>query len=152
MGQPVQPGYGAAQPGYGAAAYPPQPQPVVVQQQPAVVVQQQPAIVVQQQQPVVVVQQKPVTTVTTTVTNNVVRAPARFGEASAFMTCPNCQQNINTRTTYKLGALVWIIVLIMFFFGFWLCICIPCCIPACQDVEHTCPNCNTRLGTFNRLS
>merc|ERR1719353_2354431 len=139
--QPVQPAY--AQPAYGAATgY--APQPVVVQQQQPVVVQQTPVVVMQQ--PAVVVQ-KPATTTTvsTTVTRSTVQAPARFGEPSVYMTCPHCQQNVNTVTTYKMGGLGWIIVLVMFFFGFWLCMCIPCCVPSLQDVDHTCPNCNARV-------
>ena len=32
-----------------------------------------------------------------------------------------------------------------------LCACIPCCIDALRDVRHSCPNCNSFIGRFERL-
>merc|ERR1719460_2021046 len=110
------------------------PQPVVVAVQPAVAVAQ------------------PVTTTTTQVNTTTVQTRVVFGESPVTMTDPNTGEQYTTITRYKAGALTWIIVAVLFFFGFWLCMCIPCCIPACQDVDHFHPRTNALVGTYRRLS
>merc|ERR1719201_1602432 len=130
------------------AVLPPTAAPVVVAAQP-VAVQPQP-VVVTTAAPVVVEMQPNAakTTTTTTVVNQVVR----FGDRPVACTCNNCGQAITTQTRFRPGTLTWIIVAVLFVAGFWLCTCIPCCINECQDVDHHCPRCNNRVGTYNRLS
>ncbi|XP_019635458.1 PREDICTED: lipopolysaccharide-induced tumor necrosis factor-alpha factor homolog [Branchiostoma belcheri] len=70
------------------------------------------------------------------------------------MTCPTCQQNIETTITREIGLFTWLAVGFIFLMGFalplfWLgCCFIPMCIPSCKDTRHTCPNCDTHLGTY----
>jgi lipopolysaccharide-induced tumor necrosis factor-alpha factor len=55
-----------------------------------------------------------------------------------------------TELQYVNGAMVWLFVLILLFVFFPL-MCIPCCIDACKDVEHYCPNCKALIGVKKRL-
>ncbi|XP_035671458.1 lipopolysaccharide-induced tumor necrosis factor-alpha factor homolog [Branchiostoma floridae] len=70
------------------------------------------------------------------------------------MTCPTCQQSIQTTIERQIGLFTWMAVGIIFLVGMgfpllWLgCCFIPMCIPSCKDVRHTCPNCQTHLGTY----
>jgi len=82
----------------------------------------------------------------------VVMAPMafRFGEFPVQMQCPNCHNMIVTRTTYDMGALVWLAALGLFFVT--LCCCwIAFIIDGLKDVVHTCPQCHTVLGRYNRI-
>ncbi|XP_019635431.1 PREDICTED: lipopolysaccharide-induced tumor necrosis factor-alpha factor homolog [Branchiostoma belcheri] len=72
------------------------------------------------------------------------------------MTCPTCQQNIQTTVEYEIGLFTWLMVGGVCLFGFaipfvWLgCCFIPLCIKDLKDAKHTCPNCSTHLGTYKR--
>ncbi|XP_035670147.1 lipopolysaccharide-induced tumor necrosis factor-alpha factor homolog [Branchiostoma floridae] len=72
------------------------------------------------------------------------------------MTCPTCQQNIQTTVEYEIGLFTWLMVGGVCLFGcaiplVWLgCCFIPLCIKDLKDAKHTCPNCNTHLGTYKR--
>ncbi|XP_077991550.1 LITAF domain-containing protein-like [Glandiceps talaboti] len=77
----------------------------------------------------------------------------RYRDSPVHQKCPNCKQDIVTRTELSIGLLVWLAVGILFIMGLWLfCCLIPLCIPALKDVTHHCPNCNTYLGKYDRLS
>lgn len=54
------------------------------------------------------------------------------GDYPIQCTCPQCGRQIVTRTEKKNGLLAWIICGALFFFGFWLCCCIPFCVDACK--------------------
>ncbi|XP_066304686.1 lipopolysaccharide-induced tumor necrosis factor-alpha factor homolog [Branchiostoma lanceolatum] len=81
--------------------------------------------------------------------------PTRSGHP-VRMTCPTCQQDIQTTVEYEIGLLTWLMVGGVCLFGcalplVWLgCCFIPMCIKDLKDAKHTCPNCNTHLGTFKR--
>ncbi|CAH1246492.1 LITAF [Branchiostoma lanceolatum] len=70
------------------------------------------------------------------------------------MTCPTCQQSIETTIERQIGLFTWLAVGMIFLVGMgfpllWLgCCFIPMCVPSCKDVKHTCPNCQTHLGTY----
>uniref|UniRef100_A0A914DBJ4 LITAF domain-containing protein n=1 Tax=Acrobeloides nanus TaxID=290746 RepID=A0A914DBJ4_9BILA len=77
-------------------------------------------------------------------------------EQPVGMNCPYCQNYINTVVSRKAGTLTWIICIVCLVTGFFLlipwCLCwIPFVIPACLDVEHTCPSCNRIVGRLNRM-
>uniref|UniRef100_T1JEW0 LITAF domain-containing protein n=1 Tax=Strigamia maritima TaxID=126957 RepID=T1JEW0_STRMM len=75
-----------------------------------------------------------------------------FGANPINITCPNCGSHVVTSTTTNPGLLSWLICGMCVLFGCWLgCCLIPFCIPECQDVEHSCPNCKSLLGTNRRL-
>ncbi|XP_015782500.1 lipopolysaccharide-induced tumor necrosis factor-alpha factor homolog [Tetranychus urticae] len=66
--------------------------------------------------------------------------------------CTNCRANVVTETLPAPGLLTWILSGSILLIGCWAgCCLIPCCIPECQDVEHRCPNCKTKLGLYKRL-
>ncbi|GAB1598730.1 lipopolysaccharide-induced tumor necrosis factor-alpha factor homolog isoform X1 [Argonauta hians] len=76
-----------------------------------------------------------------------------FGPESKEMVCPNCQAYIRTATEYEAGALTWVVSGLFCLFCFWSgCCLLPFCIGEMKDVIHICPNCNKKLGIFQRLS
>ncbi|EDO37753.1 predicted protein [Nematostella vectensis] len=68
------------------------------------------------------------------------------------MVCSFCQTHIVTATTYRYGALTWLLSGGICLLGGWLgCCLIPFCLDGCKDVIHTCPNCQAQLGVYRRL-
>lgn len=104
----------------------------VYAQQPAYV---QPGVVIQQPQPVIVgggQSQAP--------------PPSVFGQTdSVTINCPHCKAHAPTRTKCEISGTQWIICIILFIFG-CPCPCIPCYIPSCYRVMHSCSSCNTYIG------
>lgn len=126
---PGQPGSGYPPPGQPGSGYPPpgQPYPPPGQQYPP--------------QPV----QPPATT-------TVIVTGSGLGPYPANMQCPNCHQAIVTRTEMVTGTLTWLACLGLVLVGCWLgCCLIPFCVDACQDVKHSCPNCNHYIGEYKRM-
>ena len=80
----------------------------------------------------------------------VAQRPVRFGEMSQNVVCPGCQQSVLTSTEYVAGTCTFIAALVVCLF-FWPCAWVPCCIDSTKDVTHSCPNCSTVLGHFNRM-
>lgn len=72
-----------------------------------------------------------------------------FGPRYVCMTCPHCQQLINTETSSEHKCLATVCCCLM---CCSLCCTLFSCIPYCMDsfkiVHHRCPNCKTRLGVF----
>uniref|UniRef100_A0A914EP27 LITAF domain-containing protein n=1 Tax=Acrobeloides nanus TaxID=290746 RepID=A0A914EP27_9BILA len=65
-----------------------------------------------------------------------------FEEDPVKTVCPHCQQQILTRTEYKLGLMSWM-----------LCLCVAICCLCCdfaKDVHHYCPQCGKWLGRYKR--
>ncbi|CAH1240028.1 LITAF [Branchiostoma lanceolatum] len=128
----------AAQPGY-QQQYPP-PQSASYQQPPTIGAVQSTTTVVVPQPGAVVVSVNP-----TTRSSQPVR-----------LTCPSCRQDVLTTVQHEVGMFTWLMVGAVFLFGFafplvWLgCCFIPLCIRDFKDPKHTCPNCNTHLGTHKR--
>lgn len=75
-----------------------------------------------------------------------------FHESPMNITCPQCRQNVVTRTSYETGTLTWLVCGGLALFGCWLgCCLIPFCVDGCKDVRHSCPNCNTSVGVYRRI-
>lgn len=73
------------------------------------------------------------------------------GPEPSRMQCPGCGQDVISRTTHNAGLLTWLLVGGLMVIGCWLgCCLIPCCVDGCQDVSHSCPNCNNHLGVYRR--
>ena len=76
-----------------------------------------------------------------------------FGVTPASCNCPNCHQNVVTRTEYEVGLFAWLIAGIIFICaGFICCLCfIPFCVDSMKDVRHVCPNCNYTIHYIKRM-
>ena len=84
-------------------------------------------------------------------TNVAIVGPPSYGQVPVNITCGNCGANVVTTLEYNMGMLVWLIVGLLFLFGWWLCCWIPCVITSLKDVTHKCPNCKIVLGKCPRL-
>ncbi|XP_054276275.1 LITAF domain-containing protein-like [Macrosteles quadrilineatus] len=73
------------------------------------------------------------------------------GSQPTHMICPHCYSEITTKTKTEPGLIAYISGTLIALFGF-ICGCclIPCCIDSCMNVIHSCPNCNTYLGRYQR--
>ncbi|XP_038067651.1 calcium-binding protein P-like [Patiria miniata] len=154
-----QPGYAPqGQPGYapqGQPGYPPQGQPGYPPQgQPGYPPQGQPGYAPQGQPgypPPGTVGYHAGTTVVTAQPAVTTVIQQSFREFPVQCQCPNCHNQVTSQVTYVTGTLAWLLCLIMFFFGLWICCFIPFCIDSCQDAIHNCPVCKYQLATFNRM-
>ncbi|XP_069123928.1 LITAF domain-containing protein-like [Argopecten irradians] len=91
-------------------------------------------------------------TATVVVTNPQYVRPLIFRENPVSMSCPFCQAQIVTTTTYTTGTFAWVVCLLLLFFGLWLgCCLIPFCLNGCKDVLHHCPNCRQQVGKYSRM-
>ncbi|KAF8781709.1 lipopolysaccharide-induced tumor necrosis factor-alpha factor homolog [Argiope bruennichi] len=82
--------------------------------------------------------------------NVTVVVPPEFGEKPVQVTCGNCRQTVITTTTAENGACAYIACIIVLIFC-CPCFFIPLCIDSCKDIQHTCPGCGARLGTYKRV-
>lgn len=84
------------------------------------------------------------------------RANPIAGPDPLWTTCPNCDEEILTRTQKSIGAFQCLAVGGLCLFGLF-CPCLFCCFytPLCvgdwKDVLHTCPNCNHVIGKYTKL-
>ncbi|XP_065908181.1 uncharacterized protein [Dysidea avara] len=75
-----------------------------------------------------------------------------FGEYPIKIVCPKCNEEMDTKTTFKIGSLTLILVMALFctcwltLFMLW-----PLCLDLCKDVCHSCSKCKTHLGVYKRL-
>ncbi|CAI2376424.1 unnamed protein product [Moneuplotes crassus] len=67
---------------------------------------------------------------------------------SVYCECPSCGQATHTRVEHDYSAMQWIICLIMFIVGLWLCCCIPFCIDSMRSGNHYCSNCGSSIGVI----
>ncbi|ELU05554.1 hypothetical protein CAPTEDRAFT_140822 [Capitella teleta] len=75
-----------------------------------------------------------------------------FRDNPVQTTCPHCQAQILTSTRYEVGGFAWLICAILCIVGCDLgCCFIPFCVPGCQDVIHSCPNCRQMISRWSRL-
>lgn len=90
-------------------------------------------------------------TVITTQPAMVAAVPMIFHEFPVSMCCPSCRAQIVTAVHYDVGTFAWVLCLIMFVTGFWICMFIPFCVDSCKDAIHNCPNCSVQLGVYRRM-
>jgi len=96
----------------------------------------------------------PPPTHTTVVMNQpalVTAAPVSFHEFPVALTCPSCRAQVVSAVHYDAGSFAWLLCIVMFCFGFWICCFIPFCVDSCKDAVHHCPNCSVTLGTYRRM-
>ncbi|ORY95046.1 LITAF-like zinc ribbon domain-domain-containing protein [Syncephalastrum racemosum] len=64
--------------------------------------------------------------------------------------CPTCEKYVQSRIRYRLGALSWLAVLVLFMctvFLFW----VPFYVKYFKDVVHYCPACGTNVGRHSKI-
>jgi len=77
----------------------------------------------------------------------------QLGFEPTVVTCPHCQQSVQTLVNYDAGLLTYLAVGACLLFGCWAgCCLIPCCVNNCQDARHSCPSCKKVIGTKTRMS
>ncbi|XP_069686283.1 lipopolysaccharide-induced tumor necrosis factor-alpha factor homolog [Periplaneta americana] len=82
---------------------------------------------------------------TTTV---IVAGALPVGPKAMKVVCPICHVDIKTTTVSENQAGAHIACIVLCLLGCCLCSCIPYCMDSCKSVRHTCPNCNSYLGTY----
>ncbi|KAF7634980.1 LITAF domain-containing protein [Meloidogyne graminicola] len=66
--------------------------------------------------------------------------------------CSSCKQQVQTKVKYVAGTFAWLLCFLFMLFGLFCgCCCIPFCVDSCKDAEHFCTQCNTYIGTYQRL-
>ncbi|EER09948.1 lipopolysaccharide-induced transcription factor regulating tumor necrosis factor alpha, putative [Perkinsus marinus ATCC 50983] len=68
-----------------------------------------------------------------------------FSDDPTTITCPYCKATTTTNVEHKVSAGSWICVAILALVCFplaWL----PCCCDSCQQADHSCANCNRKVG------
>ena len=65
--------------------------------------------------------------------------------------CLSCQRKGVTNTKNVVGGGAWTIGLALFCCGCWPCVCIPCLMKDCMDVQHNCSNCGAEVGVNRYL-
>jgi lipopolysaccharide-induced tumor necrosis factor-alpha factor len=96
----------------------------------------------------------PQSTQPTIIVNQPVNQLIHFSDSPVQMQCPQCRAQVVTNVAFKSGTATWLICL-------GVCIFLPCCdlgcclIPFCvdaaKDAHHTCPMCNSLVGTKKRI-
>uniref|UniRef100_A0A336LHB8 CSON009817 protein n=1 Tax=Culicoides sonorensis TaxID=179676 RepID=A0A336LHB8_CULSO len=83
------------------------------------------------------------------ITSPVVVQPTRVVMAGAqpYVTiCPNCRQQITTRTDSETSMVQHFWAMGLCIIGCWPCCLIPYCIKDCQNTTHYCSNCGQMIG------
>ena len=56
--------------------------------------------------------------------------------------CQFCGAVGKTDVDSNLSGMGWLLIVIFFFLGMWLCMLIPCFVGSLKDVKHSCGNCH----------
>ncbi|KAJ8724906.1 hypothetical protein PYW07_015864 [Mythimna separata] len=84
---------------------------------------------------------------------NVITGPVLIsqpvGSDPAIVVCPSCRHQIVTNTQVRPSLKTHLWAVCLFMIGFWPCIFIPYCTPACMNVDHYCPNCSAFIGKYD---
>ncbi|CAO1323496.1 unnamed protein product [Diamesa serratosioi] len=70
------------------------------------------------------------------------------GPDPTIATCPSCRATITTTVRHEAGNKTHLFALGLCLIGCWPCCLYPYCIDSCQNANHTCPNCNSFVGTY----
>ncbi|KAJ3177413.1 hypothetical protein HDU87_004432 [Geranomyces variabilis] len=124
-------------------AYPAVPYPQAAQQQQPL--QQMPG----QAPPNVVYTQAPNVVYTTQQPGLLIMSQLQNGPSPVV--CPFCQNLVTTRVTPTTGTITWVTAGACCIFGLCCCAWIPFVADGLQDTEHSCPQCNQRLGVKTRM-
>ncbi|XP_076046959.1 LITAF domain-containing protein isoform X10 [Oratosquilla oratoria] len=74
-----------------------------------------------------------------------------LGPQSTHMICPHCHAEVDTATKSEPSLIAYLSGFVIALLGCWMgCCLLPCCIPECMNVQHTCPNCRAFLGKYKR--
>jgi len=76
------------------------------------------------------------------------RAPTKFGGESTTMSCPFCSEEIQTQVNKSINIKAICTAIATFYVGLVL---MQACNNkeiGCQDVEHICPKCGYKIGTY----
>ena len=73
-----------------------------------------------------------------------------FGPIPIDTECQRCNSKITTMIKRRSGCGLWTFVIILFF-TCPLISCVPFFITKCHDIDHYCPQCNSKIGFFARI-
>ncbi|XP_076046953.1 uncharacterized protein LOC143028557 isoform X4 [Oratosquilla oratoria] len=89
--------------------------------------------------------------VTSGVPTAIVTTVVPLGPQSTHMICPHCHAEVDTATKSEPSLIAYLSGFVIALLGCWMgCCLLPCCIPECMNVQHTCPNCRAFLGKYKR--
>ncbi|XP_076046954.1 lipopolysaccharide-induced tumor necrosis factor-alpha factor homolog isoform X5 [Oratosquilla oratoria] len=90
-------------------------------------------------------------TVYQSVPTAIVTTVVPLGPQSTHMICPHCHAEVDTATKSEPSLIAYLSGFVIALLGCWMgCCLLPCCIPECMNVQHTCPNCRAFLGKYKR--
>ncbi|CAL8087605.1 unnamed protein product [Calicophoron daubneyi] len=70
---------------------------------------------------------------------------------ACMIVCPTCGKHVRTKIDYEPGPMTYALCCcICLFCGCLGCCLIPFCVHSVQDVVHSCPECETKLGKYSR--
>uniref|UniRef100_A0A914DTQ9 LITAF domain-containing protein n=1 Tax=Acrobeloides nanus TaxID=290746 RepID=A0A914DTQ9_9BILA len=71
----------------------------------------------------------------------------KFGSKPEYVQCTACGRSVTTRVAHEIGLMTWVVCL---FCIVWICFLWVCLCNFTKDVVHYCPECNHRLGKYER--
>ena len=78
--------------------------------------------------------------------------PSRaYGRYPQEIRCISCKRKGVSAISLQVGTGAWVVALGLCFFGFFPCMCVPCCVDDCKDAKHRCSNCGQPCGQKNYL-
>ncbi|XP_032590571.1 lipopolysaccharide-induced tumor necrosis factor-alpha factor homolog [Drosophila grimshawi] len=72
------------------------------------------------------------------------------GPKPSNVVCPNCHQQVVTRTEAKATTKTHIIALILCLTCCWPCACCLYCTDCARNMDHYCPSCKAFVGHYER--
>ncbi|XP_062129592.1 lipopolysaccharide-induced tumor necrosis factor-alpha factor homolog isoform X3 [Drosophila sulfurigaster albostrigata] len=72
------------------------------------------------------------------------------GPTPANVVCPNCRQQVTTRTEPKATNKTHLIALLMCCCFCWICAPFLYCTDCARNTDHYCPSCQTFIGSYER--
>jgi lipopolysaccharide-induced tumor necrosis factor-alpha factor len=80
----------------------------------------------------------------------IVQAPGLppLGPQSVEVTCPTCKAVVLTSVEEEASTSAYLCCMLMCVVGCMLCSCLPFCMDSFKNYKHTCPRCNSFIGTY----